>query len=1221
MKAKEIRRKLYAIAMAACMVSLAAAPTQAAGKAPSAQPTQPTRFTAPEILKDTNGHTYDLGGMEIIVRDWWSTDGETQDVSKSEYELARDEYLDWIQKTYHFTIKRQAISNWQSAPQDFIDYASSAPDDKNYIFVLHDSPPLIQAMHKGLFYDLSTLDCLDFSKQKYQMNLVHELYGFGQSVYAMHNEFSDQGNGVYFNKKLLRDAGINPDSIYDMQKNGMWTWENFEKLCQQVTRDTNNDGSKDIYACNCKNESMIRDLVYSNGGYFIGKNEKGKLTNGLYEEATAEALDFAQKLFDNYGEVGPEDAEWDYYREAYPDNKYVFLFEDPFWGQGLGYANILPEDWGFVMCPKGPKATDYAVGWWRNIFECIPSNYDAERAWKIAFAWDLYTDEVPGYENKEEWKNSYPTFDDRAVNETLAMLRSKGTAMVDEVCPMISAGEAITWNIRPNGPRTEDLVRNAIDKWDAFIDEENAKPFLKLLRDENGNIYDLGGIDVVVRDWYSDGRIDESTPEGRARKTYLDWIQETYNFHIVQQSTCQWSDAFDDMKNYVASGGDDHNYIFMLHSDPEILPGMQDGLFYDLSKLDCLDFSEEKFQGNLVHEIYGLGDAVYGMDAGASEPTTGIYFNKRLLSEAGIDPESIYDMQKNDTWTWEKFEELLAKVTRDVNHDGSIDVYGSTGYASVVCEAAVFSNNGRYVGREENGKFTYNLEDEESLQGLEFVKRIMDNYWCPKPADASYDYYLTQFINEEVAFLTERSFRTYNNFRGHFDSDDIGFVAFPKGPKATDYVNVWVNNAFVIPSCYDADRAWKIALAWDLYTDETYDSYERLSWHWQDWSEDYDERAAKETLPMMLNHGAVSLKDYVPAFNFDYYLYFQMMPGGPSVSEILDDCRNDLKNAIRDLNGEALLREDLNLRITKKSLTLYDNIAVEFKMPKEQLLDDTGTKYHDPYLLVTLNGKEQILMPTERDGMLVFSEMVGPHAMGDVITVEPHAFNESGLEVVGAQMKYSAKTYCYNILNSENYADEQYADLRKLCVDMLFYGEKAQKYANYKTDDLVTADLTWEQIQMGTDQSVQMVYNSVKDKEYETVSAADERAEIAAAALYLEGTVNIQFKFTVKNENLNGLRIVVTDGTSILGEYVPDPAKKDSKGRYYVNCSALNAGQMRKTVYATVMSGNKKVSNTYCYSIESYAANMVGKGNEALDYLLGAMMRYGDSAAEYVRNH
>lgn len=59
---------------------------------------------------------------------------------------------------------------------------------------------------------------------------------------------------------------------------------------------------------------------------------------------------------------------------------------------------------------------------------------------------------------------------------------------------------------------------------------------------------------------------------------------------------------------------------------------------------------------------------------------------------------------------------------------------------------------------------------------------------------------------------------------------------------------------------------------------------------------------------------------------------------------------------------------------------------------------------------------------------------------------------------------------------------------------------------------------------------------------------------------------------------------------------------------------------MRKTIYATVMKGNKAVSNTYRYSIESYVASMKDRYGEKMDNLLDAMMRYGDSAAKYVAN-
>ncbi|MBR4731549.1 MAG: hypothetical protein IK081_02170, partial [Lachnospiraceae bacterium] len=122
---------------------------------------------------------------------------------------------------------------------------------------------------------------------------------------------------------------------------------------------------------------------------------------------------------------------------------------------------------------------------------------------------------------------------------------------------------------------------------------------------------------------------------------------------------------------------------------------------------------------------------------------------------------------------------------------------------------------------------------------------------------------------------------------------------------------------------------------------------------------------------------------------------------------------------------------------------------------------------------------------------------------------------------------------------------------------------------------------------------------------------------IERAALYLEAAVNVQFKFSANAPT--DLRVVITDNaacTNVIGEY-PAIAQQMDGGLYYVNVDALNAAQMRKTIYATVMKGDQKVSNTYRYSIESYAASKKDGGDGKLEELIDAMMRYGDSACDF----
>ena len=303
-------------------------------------------------------------------------------------------------------------------------------------------------------------------------------------------------------------------------------------------------------------------------------------------------------------------------------------------------------------------------------------------------------------------------------------------------------------------------------------------------------------------------------------------------------------------------------------------------------------------------------------------------------------------------------------------------------------------------------------------------------------------------------------------------------------------------------------------------------------------------------------------------------------------------------------------KERINdLYVSKKSLALFDTIVINFKVDKSVM-----DQYHDLYLVASQGGTMKKLDSYTEDGdYLVFEYRVAPQAMNEEVEAIPCATNAQGENVMGISLKYSVAEYCYNMLGKEKYQTSEYANFRRLLVDILRYGDAAQVYDNYKTDELAGSNLTAEMQAMGTDVSIPMSYENVKLADYETVT--DVWAEITNAALYLEAAVNVQFKFTANS--LEGLTVVISDGTQEIKRFEPDSVKIDTNGRYYVTFGELNAGEMRKTIYATVIKGNKKVSNTYRYSIESYVASMKGNHGEKLDNLLDAMMRYGDAAAKY----
>ena len=423
-----------------------------------------------EVKTDADGNPIDLGGMEIIIRDWWS--GDPQEPA-NDYEEALQEYRDWAQETYNFTIKQQAISDWGSTPADFVDYATTGGDE-NYLFTLRADPAITSAMANGLMYDLSTLDCLDFSKEKFQRNLLHEQFSKDGHIYAMYAGFSEPRTGVYFNKRLLTEAGVDPETIYDMQAEGTWTWDAFEELMSKVQRDVDNDGVIDVYGMTLNEGNMTTQAIFSNGGDIVGKDSSG-YTYDLESPETLEALEWTVDMFTKYDLPDPEGAEWDYYKEAFINGQAAFMPEDEYAGTPGNFLEDMEDEVGFVMFPKGPKGSDY-INVWTNNPIAIPACYDADKAWKLAFAWDLYTNQPEGY---EDYNGNISTarnglFDSRAVDETITMMTQPehGTIAFHGMIPNMDIGPDFIWNITP-GCVVSEQVEAIRDTWKAYIDDAN----------------------------------------------------------------------------------------------------------------------------------------------------------------------------------------------------------------------------------------------------------------------------------------------------------------------------------------------------------------------------------------------------------------------------------------------------------------------------------------------------------------------------------------------------------------------------------------------------------------------------------------------------------------------------------------------------------------------------------------------------------------------------
>lgn len=296
---------------------------------------------------------------------------------------------------------------------------------------------------------------------------------------------------------------------------------------------------------------------------------------------------------------------------------------------------------------------------------------------------------------------------------------------------------------------------------------------------------------------------------------------------------------------------------------------------------------------------------------------------------------------------------------------------------------------------------------------------------------------------------------------------------------------------------------------------------------------------------------------------------------------------------------------DANLKFASRSITLQDNIQVNYKASKSVI---DGGNYENPYVIFNMNGVETTAVGTldSANTYYVFSfRNIAPNKMNDTFSATIYATVDGNL-VEGVTLNYSVCQYCYSQLNKQSSNNE----LAVLLVDLLNYGAQSQIYTNYNTNNLANDALTETQASWAT--AAEPSYSTVQDTKYETVE--NPLVSWKALGLYLLDTVSIRLRLAV--EDKTGLVIKVRDDNGREWSY-NDSALKPTDSEYFFYFSGLKADQMRETVYITVYKNGEAVSNTVRYSIESYCYRQQTTGSDGLKQLLSAMMKYGDSAYNY----
>ena len=309
--------------------------------------------------------------------------------------------------------------------------------------------------------------------------------------------------------------------------------------------------------------------------------------------------------------------------------------------------------------------------------------------------------------------------------------------------------------------------------------------------------------------------------------------------------------------------------------------------------------------------------------------------------------------------------------------------------------------------------------------------------------------------------------------------------------------------------------------------------------------------------------------------------------------------------ALRAFSHEAELPVvDESVRI-RHSLNLQSDISVNLIVPVSVL------EGYDRYVMECTVAGKTFLPEAVVKGDYVYFVVDGIMAtqMNENIHSVLHLI-KGNTEYVSLEDDYSVACYAYSVLNKDA-AD----NIKTLCANLLRYGSLAQIFKGYQTDALADEEMTEVHKSYLTDMETVVFGNNNRL----LGDVTEPTVPWFGKTMVLDSKVTMVYVVNLKNyegaiedltlrvsyENVNGERIdTVLDNIQIHDE---------AMGLYSFKLDSLLAAELRAVVTAAVYSGETQVSETLCYSADTYGRGKTG----TLAELCKALFAYSDSARAF----
>lgn len=297
----------------------------------------------------------------------------------------------------------------------------------------------------------------------------------------------------------------------------------------------------------------------------------------------------------------------------------------------------------------------------------------------------------------------------------------------------------------------------------------------------------------------------DMTPEGGTEYgdltvEYFEKVQEKYNVS-VEYVVVPFEEKVNQLTTSILAG-EPFADLVSLDSTQAAQLIQQD---YLIPLDDILDLNTIKMS-DAQKQMYTIDGKVY-MFGHQLNQSGGMYYNKTMFEQAGLpDP---YELQQKGEWTWEAMLEAAKKLTTG-------DTYGLSADPNLLMEYLIATNDAYVLNPE---TYEVELDSENAMEALEFMYALYNEHKVIKPNEGNNwedprNYFTEGLVGMTQGWVWEAEGRADTPF-------EWGYVFWPKGPKADDYVTPTSSvEGFTIPvGVEDPEivyRIWEEMQVWEM---------------------------------------------------------------------------------------------------------------------------------------------------------------------------------------------------------------------------------------------------------------------------------------------------------------------------------------------------------------------------------------------------------------------